>query len=129
MSDVADKAAAARAARARLGQDLDRLDTEVRAQVSQTAERAIWNVIGTGGAILAGLLVRKLLLALWRRVTGHDAPTNPGAPGASMAEGLAWAVASGAAVGVGRLLAAQGATAGWQRVTGALPPGVADTDR
>lgn len=129
MSDVADKAAAARAARAKLGQDLDRLDTEVRAQVSQTAERAIWNVIGTGGAILAGLLVRKLLLALWRRVTGHDAPTNPGAPGTSLAEGLAWAVASGAAVGVGRLLAAQGATAGWQRVTGALPPGVADTDR
>jgi len=117
-----------RAARDKLGSDLDLLDSEVRAQMSTTAERLAWRLIGTGGAIVTGLLVRRLLLTLWRRITGHDAPTNPGAPDTSLPEGLAWAVASGAAVGVGRLLAAQGATAGWQRVTGSLPPGVAHAD-
>jgi hypothetical protein len=126
---LAGHVAAVEAARAKLGRDLDQLDAEVRAQVSSTMERTTWQIVGTGAAILTGILVRKLLMALWTRLAKHEPPTNPGAPDTSWSEGLAWAVASGAAVGVGRLVATRGATLGWQRVTGALPPGVADAGR
>lgn len=123
---LADHIAAVEAARAKLGRDLDQLDTEVRAHVSSTLERTTWQVVGTGAAVLTGIIVRKLLMMLWRKVTDHEPPTNPGAPDTDWREGLAWALASGAAVGVGRLVATRGATVGWQRVTGALPPGVAE---
>lgn len=126
---LAQHVAAVTAARDRLGRDLDTLDAEVRAQVSQTVEKTTWRLVGTGLAILSGILVRKLLIALWTRITRHEPPTNPGAPDTTWVEGLGWALASGAAVGVARLVAARGATAGWQRVTGALPPGVEDAGR
>lgn len=126
---LADQVAAVEAARAQLGRDLDQLDAEVRAEVSKTMEKTTWRVVGTGLAILSGVLVRKLLIKLWTRLTRHEPPTNPGAPDTTWLEGLGWAFASGAAVGVARLVATRGATAGWQRVMGTLPPGVSDTDR
>jgi len=126
---LTEQVAAVAAARDRLGRDLDTLDAEVRAQVSQTVEKTTWRVVGTGLAILSGILVRKLLMRVWTRVTKHEPPTNPGAPDTTWVEGLGWALASGAAVGVARLVAARGATAGWRRVTGALPPGVSDAGR
>jgi Protein of unknown function (DUF4235) len=42
----------------------------------------------------------------------------------TMAEALAWAVASGVAVGVARMLAARKAADYWRRSTGSLPPGL-----
>jgi hypothetical protein len=120
---LGDRIAAVESARAKLGRDLDLLNVEVRSQMSQTAQKALWTVIGTGAAALTGLAVRRLLLVLWRSVTGHDAPMDPGDRDTSWAEGIAWAVASGAAVGVGRMIAARGATAGWEKVMGDLPPG------
>jgi hypothetical protein len=126
---LADRVAAVKAARSKLGQDLDQLDAEVRAQMSRTTEKVAWQVVGTGLAVLAGLVVRKLLGALWNRFTDHDPPTNPGAPDTTWGEALGFALASGAAIGVARAVAARGATAGWVRVTGALPPGVSDVGR
>lgn len=126
---LADRVAAVRAARDRLGRDLDQLDTEVRAQMSHTAERTAWKVIGTGLAILTGLVVRKLLIAVWKRATDHEPPTNPAAADTTWGEALVWAVASGTAIGVGRLIATRGATAGWQRVVGAPPPGMSEVGR
>jgi hypothetical protein len=126
---LAQHVAAVTAARDRLGRDLDTLDAEVRAQVSQTLEKTTWRVVGTGLAILSGIVVRKLLIAIWKRLTHQEPPTNPGAPDTTWVEALSWALASGAAVGVARLVAARGATAGWQRVTGDLPPDVEDVDR
>jgi uncharacterized protein DUF4235 len=126
---LADRVAAVRAARAQLGRDLDQLDTEVRAQMSKTSERLLWNLVGTGIALLSGVLVRKVIVALWNRFTDHEPPTNPGAPDTSWGEALGFALASGAAVGVARVVAARGATAGWQKVMGTLPPDVSDVAR
>lgn len=126
---LADEVAAVQAVRAKLGRDLDQLNEEVRAEMSGAAERTLWKLIATGAAIATGLVVRRVLLVLWRRVTGQEAPINPGAPDTTWSEGLVWAIASGAAIGVGRLVAARGATAGWEKVTGTLPPDVSDADR
>ncbi len=126
---LTDRVSAVRAARSQLNSDLDQLDAEVRAQMSQTAERTAWKALGTGLAILTGIVVRKVLVAVWRRATRHEPPTNPAAADTGWGEAVVWALASGAAIGVGRLVGTRGATAGWQRVVGAPPPGVSDIGR
>jgi hypothetical protein len=82
-----------------------------------------WKVVG----ILAGLLAAKASKAAldltWRKTKGGDPPRNPAAPGTTWTE-AAWAVASGVAMGLSRLLATRAAAQAWQKATGSLPPGV-----
>jgi hypothetical protein len=83
-----------------------------------------WKVVG----ILAGLLAAKASKAAldltWRKTKGGDPPRNPAAPGTTWTEAAAWAVASGVAMGLSRLLATRAAAQAWQKATGSLPPGV-----
>ncbi len=52
------------------------------------------------------------------------ASLQPGGSRRDLADGLAWAVASGIAVGVAKLVVTKGLASGWARATGHLPPGV-----
>ena len=125
LNGLVEQVAAVEAARARLGEDLDRLTSEVRAQMSKRTEETAWKVIGTGGAILAGMMARKALVALWTRSARMpNPPTNPASRTTSWGEALAWTVASGLVVAVARLLAERGAAAGWEKAMGSLPPGL-----
>jgi Protein of unknown function (DUF4235) len=81
-------------------------------------------LLGTGTAALSGIAVRKLTDAAWYAARGTTPPKNPAAPGVSWPDALAWAAFSGLAVAGGRLLAARGAAAAYQSLTGKLPPGV-----
>jgi hypothetical protein len=83
-----------------------------------------WKLLGTGFAVPAGIAVRKLTDAAWYAARGTDPPKNPAAPGVGWGEALAWAAVSGIAVAAGRLVAARGAAATYQSLTGKLPPGV-----
>ncbi|MGY1694426.1 MULTISPECIES: DUF4235 domain-containing protein [unclassified Geodermatophilus] len=83
-----------------------------------------WKLLGTGAATLSGIAVRKLTDAAWYGVRGTTPPKNPAAPGVSWPDALAWAAFSGLAVAAGRLLAARGAAAAYQSLTGKVPPGV-----
>ena len=80
--------------------------------------------MGLGSAILSGIAARKVLTAAWRRGTGQDPPANPEVPGTSWGEAIAWALASGAAIGLARMLAARKAADYYRKSTGHLPPGV-----
>jgi hypothetical protein len=80
--------------------------------------------MGLGSAILAGIAARKVLTAAWRRGTGQDPPANPEAPGTSWGQAVAWSLASGAAIGLARMLAARKAADYYRKSTGHLPPGV-----
>lgn len=125
---LADRVAAVEAARNRLGEDLDQLTVEVRAQMSQTMEKAVWRIVVTVAAIGTSIAVRKLLMVAWRAARKSEPPSNPGSPTVTWPEAAAWAIASGAGAGVGRMLAERGATAGWVKVVGAMPPGILDQD-
>ncbi|HEX2073764.1 MAG TPA: DUF4235 domain-containing protein [Geodermatophilus sp.] len=81
-----------------------------------------WKLLGTGFAVPAGIAVRKLSDAAWYAARGNYPPKNPAAPGVGWGEALAWAAVSGVAVAAGRLLAARGAAATYERLTGKLPP-------
>jgi hypothetical protein len=124
LNGLAEQVAAVESARTKLGQDLDRLNAEVQAQMSRRLEKTAWKAVGTSGAILASLMARKLVTAAWTKTRKTDPPSNPAAPGTSWGEALAWAAISGLVVAVGRLLAQRGAAAGWKKTLGSLPPGL-----
>ena len=83
-----------------------------------------WKVFGALSAILAGVAARKMLVLVWTKGTGHDPPANPAAPGTSWPEALGFALASGASMGLARMLATRQAATYYQKSTGQLPPGM-----
>lgn len=123
-SELDDKVEAVREARDRLGHDVDVMTSELRATVGLTMEKIIWKAVTVGAGVLAGVTMRKLLTAAWRRTRHADPPTDPLRGGTGWPEALSWAAASGVGVGVARLVAARGAVAGWEKAMGAPPPGV-----
>ncbi|MBA2390742.1 MAG: DUF4235 domain-containing protein [Geodermatophilaceae bacterium] len=83
-----------------------------------------WKVLGYGFAIPAGIVVRKGISAAWTAAMGSDPPKNPEAPGTQWKEAIAWAAASGVAITVARMVAADGAARVYKTLTGHLPPGL-----
>jgi hypothetical protein len=83
-----------------------------------------WKVVGVGSGLVAAKASRSALDKGWARTKGGEPPRNPAAPGTTWSEALQWAVASGVAVGVAKLLAARGAAGAWRKTTGHLPPGL-----
>jgi hypothetical protein len=86
--------------------------------------RLLWKVVGSLSGIAAGSATRVLLRASWRRTLGGDPPTNPASPTTRWSEALIWAVASGIAMAVTRLVAQRGAAAAWKATTGSYPAGL-----
>jgi hypothetical protein len=88
------------------------------------SEKFLWRVIGAVAGLVAGAIVRRILVAAWSRSKGTEPPTNPAAPDTTWTEALIYAIASGVGIAVARLLAQRGAAAAWQKATGSLPPGL-----
>lgn len=83
-----------------------------------------WKVVGTGSGIVAAKVGRSAMDKAWTKQRGSEPPRNPAAPGTTWAEAISWAVASGVAVAIARLLATRGAAQAWAKLTGSLPPGL-----
>jgi hypothetical protein len=83
-----------------------------------------WRVLGGVSALLAGLAARKAITIGWQKASGRNPPANPATPETSWAEAVAFAVASGAAMGVARMVATRKAAGYYRRSTGHLPPGM-----
>ncbi len=83
-----------------------------------------WKVFGTLSAISAGVAARKLLVAGFTKTTGRTPPANPEAPDTGWRDALAWAVVSGATVGLARMFATRKAVEFYRNVTGHLPKGM-----
>ncbi|MEO7745786.1 MAG: DUF4235 domain-containing protein [Actinomycetota bacterium] len=80
-----------------------------------------FKLLGTGGAVLSGIAAKKVIVTGWKVVTGHAPPANPEHPDTTWAEAVAFAVVSGAIVGVARMLAARKAAEYYRKSTGHLP--------
>ena len=83
-----------------------------------------WRLFGTGSAVLAGMATRRLFVRGWRAATGGNPPANPAAPGTQWREAIPFALASGAAMGLARMLATRKAAGYYRKSTGHLPPGM-----
>jgi hypothetical protein len=80
-----------------------------------------WKIIGTASAVLAAAAAQRGLSAAWKLATGDDPPTIPEDPETSWTEAIAWAVVSGAVIGVARLIATRRAAHYYMRSTGDMP--------
>ena len=83
-----------------------------------------WRLLGGLSAVLAGIAARKLLTTGWQKTTGHNPPANPAAPGTEWREAIPFAIASGALMGLARMLATRKAAGYYRKSTGHLPPGM-----
>jgi hypothetical protein len=86
--------------------------------------RLLWKAVGSLSGVAAGSATRALLRAAWRRTRGGDPPTNPASPTTQWSEALIWAMASGVALAVTRLVAQRGAAEAWKATTGSYPAGL-----
>lgn len=84
----------------------------------------VYKLIGIGAGLVASKVARSALDKGWAATKGGEPPRNPAVPGTTWSEALTWAVASGVAVAVARLVATKTVASGWQKTTGQLPPGV-----
>jgi hypothetical protein len=85
---------------------------------------ASWKIAGGLAGAAAGWLTRTTLRALWRRGKGQEPPENPASRSASWPEALVWAIGSGVALAVARLVAQRGAAEAWHAATGSYPDDV-----
>lgn len=92
--------------------------------MAQGLSRFTWKALGLVGGIAASTAARKLTDKAWKRTRGGEPPRNPASRTTTWPEALAWAVVSGTAVAIARLLEARAAAAAWEKTTGHLPPGL-----
>ena len=85
-----------------------------------------YTLLGLAATVGATMAARKAMTATWKISTGKQPPTNPEHPDVSMGEAVAWAVASGVAVGLARMLAGRKAAEYYRRSTGHLPANLED---
>jgi len=88
--------------------------------------KVAYKVLGIGGGLVSAKIARSFLDKGWAKTKGGEPPRNPAVPGTTWSEAVTWAIASGVAVSVARLLATKGIASAWSKGTGHLPPGVED---
>lgn len=81
-----------------------------------------WSAMALGSTVFAGIAARKAMTTSWKVATGKEPPANPADPDVSIGEAVAWAVVSGVAIGVARMLASRKAATYYRKSTGHLPP-------
>ena len=89
----------------------------------------VWTVFSLVSALGAAALAKKSLERGWRLATGKTPPENPADPDVAIWEAVAWAVVSGTAVGLARMLAQRRAASYYVRSTGHLPPELRKDDQ
>lgn len=82
----------------------------------------VWSAMALASTVGAGIAARKAMTTSWKVATGKEPPQNPADPDVSIGEAVAWAVLSGVAIGVARMLASRQAATYYRRSTGQLPP-------
>jgi len=89
-----------------------------------TNQALLWKGAGALSGAVSGGLTRTALRKGWQAWKGSDPPTNPASPSTKWSEAIAWAVACGVAIALGRLVAQRGAAEAWKATTGHYPEGL-----
>jgi hypothetical protein len=90
-------------------------------------EEQVWNGVASAAAIGAVMATKPLVERVWTAVARREAPGNPAHQDVSWGEALAWALVTGALVGVIRLLAQRLAASAWAKATGDYPEALRTT--
>jgi hypothetical protein len=98
------------------------------AKNSSSEGSKIWSVMSLVSVLGAAAVTKKALNTSWKAATGKNPPANPADPDVDVREAVAWAVVSGALIGVARMFAARRAAGYFAKSTGHLPPGLGKGD-
>jgi hypothetical protein len=90
-------------------------------------EEQVWNGVASASAIGAVMATKPLVEKVWKAVAHREAPGNPAHQDVGWGEALAWALVTGALVGVIRLLAQRAAASAWAKATGDYPEALRTT--
>ena len=80
-----------------------------------------WKAVALGAGAASAFVTRKVIRTTWKGVKGSEPPSNPAARSTTWRDAIVWAVASGVALAVTRLIAQRGAAAAWKAKTGSYP--------
>lgn len=83
-----------------------------------------WKLLAAGAAAVATAVADRAIRSAWKATTGDEPPANPTNPDVEWREAIGWAVLSGAAIGIARLLAQRRAAAYYRNSSGTLPKAV-----
>ncbi|MBW3083966.1 hypothetical protein KEM60_00149 [Austwickia sp. TVS 96-490-7B] len=67
----------------------------------------VFKLVGAGAAVGAAAVAKIVSEKGWKAVMASEPPTNPDDPDTELWEAMAWAMASGAAIAVARMLASR----------------------
>jgi hypothetical protein len=87
----------------------------------------VWRVLGTGSAILAGIVANKLVTTLWKKA-GRDEVLDPRDPRTPARDAVLFAALTGLAVGAARTLATRKAATYYRKSAGHLPKAMQEGD-
>ena len=87
----------------------------------------VWRVLGTGSAILAGVVANKLVTTLWKKA-GRDEVLDPRDPRTPARDAVLFAALTGLAVGAARTLATRKAATYCAKSAGHLPKAMQEGD-
>lgn len=85
----------------------------------------IWSAFSVVAGLTAVALAKKAVDASWTVATGKKPPENPADPDVDVWEAVSFALVTGMAVGLARMLAQRRAASYYVRSTGHLPPELA----
>jgi hypothetical protein len=88
----------------------------------------VWSALSLVAVLGAAAVAKKALNTGWKAATGKKPPANPADPDVEAKEAVAWAVVSGALIGLARMAAARRAAGYYAKSTGHLPPGLGKGD-
>ena len=80
----------------------------------------VWRLLGTGSAILAGVIANQLVIKLWKKA-GRAEILDPRDPRTPTRDAIAFAAITGLAVGAARVAATRKAAEYYAKSTGHLP--------
>ena len=80
----------------------------------------VWRVMGTGSAILAGIVANKVVTQIWKKA-GRDAVVDPRDPRTPWKDAVAFAALTGLAVGGARTITTRKAAEYYEKSAGHLP--------
>ena len=89
----------------------------------------VWSAFSVASALMAAALAKKAIDKTWTIATGKNPPENPADPDVDVWEAVSWALVSGMAVGLARMLAQRRATSYYVRSTGHLPGQLAEDSK
>ncbi len=81
----------------------------------------VYKVMSVGAAIGAAKVARAATDGSWKFIRGQKSPENPADPDNEWKEAIAFAILSGAIVGLARMLASRQTAAVFAKSTGRLP--------